>query len=118
MVLLKNKTNLLVAQRGTLLRFQMMNGRFVEKIFAAPTVVVHSKNVEQRRFAGAGGSHHRNELALRNLDIDVAQDVEKSSFCQRIRALEVVKPDHKFTLRAMLGLDLPASRVALVTRWQ
>ena len=96
-----------VAQRGPLFCFQMVNGGLVEKIFSAPAVIVHSENVEQRRFARAGRPHHRNELAFGNFNVDVAQDVEKFSFRQRIRALEIVKSDHKFTRRVRLGLDRP-----------
>src|ERR1700737_1672324 len=103
MVLLENKTDLLVAQCGPLFRFQMVNGRFIEKIFAAPSVIVHSEDVKQRRFSGAGWSHHRNELAFCDLDIDVAQDEEKLSFGQRIGTLEVVKTDHALWLSAIIG---------------
>ncbi len=94
MILLKNKPDLLVAKRGPLFRFQMMNRGLVEKIFAAPTVVVHSEDVKQRRFAGAGRPHYRNELALCNFNVDVTQYVKKSALRQRIGTLEIVKLDH------------------------
>src|SRR5437879_11269975 len=107
MILLENKTDLLVAQRGPLLGFQMMNGRFVEEIFATPAVVVHSEDMEQGRFPGAGWSHHRNEFAFRDFDVDIAQNIKKLSVRERITAFEIVKADHKFTQRVVLGLDRP-----------
>src|SRR5438105_14161204 len=118
MILLKNKPDLLVAKRGPLFRFQMMNRGLVEKIFAAPTVVVHSENVEQRRFAGAGGSHHRDEFAFGDLEVDGAQHEKKLPVCEWIAAFEIFETDHKFIRRVMLGLGLPGWPVALVTRWQ
>src|SRR5207302_8214167 len=77
MILRKNKPDLLVAKRGPLFRFQMMNRGLVEKIFAAPTVVVHSEDVKQRRFSGAGGSHHRDEFAFGDPDVHVAQNIKE-----------------------------------------
>src|SRR5205823_13940251 len=47
-ILLKHEADLLVPQRSAFLRFQMMNRGFAQKIFTAPTVVVHSENVQQR----------------------------------------------------------------------
>src|SRR5438552_3095641 len=100
MILLKNKPNLFVAKRGPLFRFQMMNRRLVEKIFAAPTVIVHSEDVKQCRFSGARGSHHRNELPFGNVDVDVAQDVKKLSMPQRVVSLKIPEPDHgRFYIR-------------------
>ena len=55
----------------------MMNGRLVEEIFAFPSVIVHSEDMKQRGFAGAGRSHHRDELALGDVDVDVAQDIKE-----------------------------------------
>jgi hypothetical protein len=77
---------LLVAKRGSLFRFQMMNGRLVEEIFAFPSVIVHSENVKQRRFAGAGRSHYRNELAFGDVDADVAQNIKELSVRERVTA--------------------------------
>src|SRR5207237_10548736 len=102
--LLQNKTDLLVAQRRALFRLQMMDGRLVEKIFAIPAVVVHSEDMEQGRFPGAGWSHHRNEFAFRDFDVDIAQNIKKLSVRERITAFEIVKADNKFTQRVVLGL--------------
>src|SRR2546430_122459 len=105
MILLKNEADVLVAQRRAFLGFQMMDRGVIEKILAGPTVIVHAEDVKQRRFACARRSHHRNELAFRDFDVDVAQNKKEFSFGQRITALETFKTDHKFTRRAMLGLD-------------
>ena len=78
----------------------MMNGRIVEEIFAGPTVIVHSEDVEQRRFAGAGRPHHRNEFAFRDFDIDVAQNVKEFSFRQRKTRSRIVKSNHGCLLGA------------------
>ena len=91
MVLLKNKTDLFVAQGGAFLRFQMMNRDTHQKIFARPGVIVHAENMQQRRFSGAGRSHDGNEIALLDLEIDVAQDVEELLFPERIDALDVLR---------------------------
>src|SRR5262249_16848525 len=104
MILLKDESDLLVAEGRPLLGFQVMNRRLLEKIFAGPAVIVHSENVEQRRFAGARRPHHRNELALRNFDIDVAQDVEEFSLRQRITAFETLELNHQaLWLSAIIG---------------
>src|SRR5437899_8713150 len=104
MILLENKTDLLVAQRRALFRLQMMDGRLVKKIFAIPTVIVHSEDMEQGRFPGARWSHHRNELAFRDFDLDVAQNVEKLSMPQRVVSLKIPEPDHGGRLHS-LGRD-------------
>src|SRR5262245_193527 len=77
MVLLKDETDLFVPQRGALLWLQMMNGSFVQKIFALPAVVVHPENVQQSRFTSARWSHDRNKFAFGDVQIDIAQDVKK-----------------------------------------
>src|SRR5437764_1275161 len=104
MILLKNKTDIFVAEGGPFLGFQMMNSGVVEKIFTAPAVIVHSENVKQRRFSGARWPHHRNELALRNFEVDVAQYEKEFPFRQRIRTFEIVKLDHHaLWLSAIIG---------------
>src|SRR5947208_1631356 len=114
MVLLKNKADLLIAQRRALFRLQMMDGRLVEKIFAIPTVIVHSENVEQRRFTGTRWSHHRNELAFRDFDVDIAQNVKKLSVRERITAFEILEPNHHaLWLSAIIGSARVARRAGM-----
>src|SRR5205814_3001072 len=101
----ENKTDLFVAEGGPFLGFQMVNGGLVEQIFSAPAMIVHSENVEQRRFARAGRPHHRNELALPNFDVDIAQNVKKLSVPQRVVSLKIPEPDHGRTPYISLGGD-------------
>src|SRR5438067_8360613 len=94
MILLKHETNLLVAQCRSLFRFQMMRCGSVEKVFTGPAVIVHSQNVQQRRFACAGRAHNRDEVAFLNLQIDLAQNVKELFLRQRIAAFDVLKLNH------------------------
>src|SRR5438552_17178904 len=82
MILLKYEADLLVSQRGTFFRFQMMHCGFAEEIFTAPGVIVHAQNMQQRRFACARRTHDRNKISLRNLENDVAQNVKKTGCAQ------------------------------------
>src|SRR6266404_5330231 len=94
MVLLENKTDLLVAESGPFLGLQVMNRRFVKEIFTAPTMIVHSENVEQRRFSGAGRTHYGDELAGRNVDCDIAQNIKEFPVAERVTAFQISEPDH------------------------
>src|SRR6266480_5355172 len=94
MILLKDETDLLVPQSGAFLRFQMMHCGFAEKVFTRPTMIVHSQNVQQRRFTGAGRTHNRHEITFLNLEIDVAQNVKELFLRQRIAAFDVLKLNH------------------------
>ena len=80
MVLLKHKTDLLVPECGAFFRLQMMNGRFVQKVFALPAVIVHPENVQERRFTCARRAHDRNKFAFGDIQIDIAKDIEKLLF--------------------------------------
>src|SRR6516162_778529 len=110
MILLKNKTDLLVAEGGPFLGLQMMNGGVVEKIFARPAVVVHSENVKQRRFAGPRRPHDGNELALRNFDVDVTQHIKEFAVAEGITSFETFEPDHHHAL--WLSAIMGSARVA------
>jgi len=94
MILLEHEADPLVPQRGAFLRLQMMNRGFAQKKFAAPAVVVHSENMQQRRFACARGPHHRDKIALFNIQIDVAQDVKKFLLPERITAFQIFQFNH------------------------
>ena len=94
MVVLENETDLLVPKRGAFLWLQGVNRDVVEEIFAAPGVIVHSEDVEQRRFARAGRPHDGNEVAFVHLQVDVAQDVKEFALRERIKAFEVFECDH------------------------
>ena len=75
--MLKHETDLLVPECGAFFRLQMMHSRFVQKVFALPAVIVHPENVQQRRFTCARRTHDRNKFAFGDVQIDIAQDVEK-----------------------------------------
>jgi hypothetical protein len=109
MILLKDESDLLVAERGALLWLQMMHCRFVKKIFAFPAVIVHPEDVQQRRFACTGRTHHGHEFAFGDIQIDIAQDVEKFLLAQRISAFEETEFDHKVVRCCVRGrpLDRP-----------
>ena len=72
-----------------------MHRSVAEKIFAAPTVIMHSKNVQERRLSSAGRAHDGNKFALRDIDVDVAQDIKEFSFGQRKKTFDVTQLDHK-----------------------
>src|SRR5437762_9476357 len=72
----------------------MMHRGVAEKIFASPTVIMHTENVQQRRFACTRRPHDRNEVAFFNFESDVAQDIEKLLPRQGITSFEIVESDH------------------------
>jgi hypothetical protein len=90
MILLKNKTYLLVSQRRPFLRLEVVNGNIIEKEFSGPAVVMHSKDVQERGFAGAGRAHDRDELALFDLEVDVTQNIKKTALGEWITAFDMV----------------------------
>src|SRR3977135_710787 len=47
MISLEDKANLLVAEGGALLRFQIVDGDIVEMVFAAPGVIVHAEDMKE-----------------------------------------------------------------------
>src|SRR6266446_2593682 len=95
MVVLENKSDFLVAQGGPLFRFQGMDARITEVVFAAPGMVVHAEDMKERRLARAGWAHDGNEVAFVYLQVNVAQDVKELSVRKRIKAFEVFKGDHR-----------------------
>ena len=50
--------------------------------------------MQQRRFASAGRAHDRDEVAVLDLEVDVAQDVKKLLLRQGIKAFEIFEFDH------------------------
>ena len=94
MILLENKSDLFVAQRRTFFCLEMMDRGVAKKIFAAPAVIVHSKNVKERGFSSARRAHDRNEFAFLDVDVDVAQDIKEFRFGERIRTFDSTQLDH------------------------
>src|SRR5262245_21435821 len=103
MILLKYETDLLVPKRRALFRLQMIHRSFAQKIFALPAVIVHPEDVQQRRFPGGRRSHDRDKFAFGDIEIDIAQDIEKFLLPQRVPAFETTELDHNtFFRRASL----------------
>jgi hypothetical protein len=65
----------------------------VEVELAAPLVVEHGEHAEQRRLPRPAGSHDGEELALRQMEIDAAQD-EVLGASRLVAALEILQFDH------------------------
>jgi hypothetical protein len=66
----------------------------VEEIFAAPGVIVHAEDVEERRLTGAGRAHDGNEVAFVHLQVDVAEDVKEFALRERVKTFEVFMFNH------------------------
>lgn len=64
--------------RGLALR-QALDQFAVDVVFAGIIVVQDAQNVEQRRFAGARGSHDGNELAAVDREVDSLQHMQRLS---------------------------------------
>ena len=94
MVGLENKADLFVAKRGALFRFQVVDGHIIEEKFAAPSMIVHAEDVEERRFPGARRPHDGNEIAFVYFQVDVAKDVKEFALRERIKTFEVFERDH------------------------
>jgi hypothetical protein len=74
----------------------MMHRGFMQKIFTAPCVIVHSENMQQCRFARAGRPHHGDEVAFLDFQVDVAQNVKKLFLRKRITPFEIAQFNHLF----------------------
>src|SRR5439155_21330316 len=125
MILLENKSDLFVAQRRTFFCLEMMDRGVAKKIFAAPAIIVHSKNVKERGFPGAGRAHDRNKFAFFDVDVDVTQDIKEFSFGQRIKTFDVSQLDHMSLIRtgaprpgSIARRDAPATRLRRGRQWQ
>jgi hypothetical protein len=67
-----------------------MNGDIIEKEFSGPAVVMHPEDMQERGFAGAGRAHDRDELALFDLEVDVAQNIKKPALGEWITTFDMV----------------------------
>src|ERR1051326_1563973 len=56
-IALKDKANILVTQFGALLRFERMHGDVIEAVLTIPGMIVHTKNMKQRRLPCSGRAH-------------------------------------------------------------
>ena len=72
-IALEDEADVRLLQRGTLLLRERVDRLSHEQVLAAPGAVVHAEDVEQRRLAGAGRPHDRDELACLDVERDAAQ---------------------------------------------
>src|SRR5689334_6370302 len=89
-VLLEHEADLLVAQSGALFGFEMMHCGVVKEIFSGPSMIMHSKDVQERRFSGTRRAHDRDKLAFGDVEVDVAKNIEKPSLSQGVTAFNIV----------------------------
>jgi hypothetical protein len=54
-ITLKDESDVLVSQGCPLLAIQLMNRNIVKVVFAAPTLIVHAKNMQQGRLTAPDG---------------------------------------------------------------
>ena len=73
MVRLKNETDLLAANRGESLLGEVREFLAVQPDAAAGGGVERAEDVEQRAFAGAGGTNNREGIAALDNELDAAK---------------------------------------------
>src|SRR5581483_5113052 len=109
-IALEYEPDVLLVQFRALLRIQPMDRLLHEVVLAGPRAVVHAEDVEERRFAGAGRSHDRHELAVLDVHVHAAQDV-RASDAVGIRLLDVPQADeHPQVLNETTGSTRIARR--------
>ncbi len=72
---MKHEPDALAAQPGALLVGQRSGIDAIDEVGAAGRLVEDAENVEQGRFAGAGGARDRKPVAVMQLQIDLDQRV-------------------------------------------
>ena len=105
MILLKNKSNILLVQLGALLEVEFMDGLLEKVVLTAPVAIQHPHNREQGGLAGAGRTHNRDKLPVLHGGADSPQDVIPSR-TRRIGLFDVLQLDHsKASLVARITSD-------------
>ena len=78
----------------------------VEKpVLARPIRVQHSQDAQQSRLARSGWPHHRDEIALGNIEIDAAKHV-MSLRPRLVALLDLTQPDHQWLTSHFLAPSL------------
>ena len=72
---LEDEADLLVAQPRARAVVELLDLDAIELVLTAGQLLEQARDVEERRLAGAGWPGHRDELALLNLEREVAQRV-------------------------------------------
>ncbi len=73
---LEHESYHVVAQVGGLVLGEILDQHSVEVILARVVVVEDAEYVEQSRFARAGRTHYRHQLALVNLEVDILEHMQ------------------------------------------
>ena len=97
-VALEHESEVLLVNLVAVLFAQRMDRVIEEMILAGPGGIVHSDQVQQRGFSGAGGSHDGDELALGDIHIDAAQH-ERLGRAVLEEFFDVTKLDHNFSCK-------------------
>jgi len=73
-VALEDHADVALGEVGALAAIHAMRSFFPEPVLAQPLVVEQSKDIEERGFARAGGSHDGEEIAFFDFEVDAAED--------------------------------------------
>jgi hypothetical protein len=73
MILLKDETHVLLVQRDPALVVELVYLVIVKTVLPGPCTIEHSKDREQRGFAGARGPHDRHEFPCLDVQRNPAQ---------------------------------------------
>ena len=79
--LLKDKTNKLLVDHRPLLGCQPVDRLSAKKILPLPGVVIQAEDAEQGGFPRSGRPHDGDELAFRDVECDLPQDVGEPRLC-------------------------------------
>jgi len=74
-IALKHEADVLLVQLGSLFRIEPVDRLVHEVVLTRPRAVVHAEDVEERRLAGAGRPHDRDEFAFLDVDVHAAEHV-------------------------------------------
>ena len=108
MIALKNESEVFLVNLVPVFFLQPMDGMIEEIILAGPRAVMHSDQVEQRRFACAGRSHDGNELSFLNVHVDAAKH-ERLGWTMFEVLLDIAQIDHNL-IRMLPLVTLPRSK--------
>src|SRR5947209_11150443 len=103
-IALEYEPDVLLVQLGALLRAEAMHGLVEEVILPGPRAVVHPDDVQQRRLAGAGRPHDRDEFAFLDISIDPPEHVA-SARAVRIRFLDIPDADEDIWRKRLIFGD-------------
>ena len=74
-IALKDEPDVRFVKLGALLWLHRVHRLVEQEILPSPRAVVHPQDVQQGRFARAGGPHDRQELTVGDVEVDLSQHV-------------------------------------------